>query len=35
MNDHGVEIPIAGGVRKMVCDTNAKRLFFFFFFLTS
>ena len=31
-DSHGVEISIAGGVRKMVRDLTARRFFFFFFF---
>ena len=33
MNSHGVEISIAGGVRKMVRDPTHKRFFFFFFYI--
>ena len=32
MNSHGVEISIAGGVRKMVPDPTPKRFFFFFLY---
>ena len=31
MKSHGVEISIAGGVRKMVCVPTPKRFFFTFF----
>ena len=33
-DSHGVEISIAGGVRKMVRDPTPKGFFFFFFFLS-
>ena len=34
MTSHGVEISIAGGVRKMIRDPTPKRVFFFLFFFS-
>ena len=33
-DSHGVEISIAGDVRKMVRDPTPRRFFFFFFFIS-
>ena len=35
MNSNGVEISIAGGLRKMVRDPTPKQFFFFFLFFVS